>query len=60
MTHQKITTTLGIHLDEIRNLIDSNLKDSGDIESDSQKLVVLNRLADLARAVNGISEDDLK
>jgi hypothetical protein len=55
-----LQAALNYHINSITKLINDGLVDDGDIEADSQRLCVLNRVCAIDSAVNGITVDDLK
>lgn len=57
---EKIQSKIEDHLSEIKNIVESSLKEDGLISEDSQKVYVLMKLVELERAINGIEISDLK
>ena len=45
-------------IDELRELIEGELPSKGDIESDCQKLVLINRCCALEQAISGVEKSD--
>jgi len=55
-----LQAALNYHINSITKLINDGLVDDGDIEANSQRICVLNRVCAIDSAVNGITVDDLK
>jgi hypothetical protein len=46
------------HLNRLCEIINDHLLDDGDKETDSQRICLLNRLASLEQAFNGVKDED--
>lgn len=57
---EKIQSKIEDNLSEVKNIIESSLKEDGLKSEDSQKVYVLMKLVELERAINGIEISDLK
>lgn len=60
MSVKKLKTLLESKTEEIRCVIESNIASKGCVESECQRLCLLNRLSDFEHYVNGIVDSDLK
>lgn len=50
---------LNMHIDSMHRLIDAYMQYDGDVEATSQRVTVLNALAKLTHAINGIESSDV-
>jgi len=57
---QKLATLLESHIEALYSLIDENMLPGGDIEEDSQRLCLINRLNRFVNSIYGISDSDMK
>lgn len=57
--HKRIIETLHSHVEEMRILINENLKDDGDTSETSQRMCILNNLRSVESSINGIAKEDL-
>ena len=59
MNIRRFKERLGGLVDQVRELVQEHMLDCGDSESDSQKVCMLNRLAELQSTINGIVMEDM-
>lgn len=60
MNKRKFIQLIDIHIDALNVLINQHMRDDGDVEVDSQKMCLLNRLNAFENSVNGVHETDMK
>jgi hypothetical protein len=60
MRTQKFASLLESHIEALYLLIDEHMLPGGDIEEDSQRLCLINRLNSFGYSINGIEDSDMK
>jgi hypothetical protein len=59
MTRDNLQADLHYRIDEITNMVNTYMKNDGDSEETSQRILVLNHICALDLAVNGIRQEDI-
>lgn len=58
-TLREFTKDVEEHIDAINDIVESRMRNTGDVCADSQKVCVLNALSELQSNINGVYPEDL-